>query len=122
MKQAKGHVPFLERAKILGNVRGLAHSYNDLPIPAELFLQLSTYLSHISGDNKLAMLELVLDATLLHEYRYRFFFFKQKTAYEIRLSLVGSEMCKRDSHFLGHGLRRRDIVEHDHCAGNASIG
>ena len=25
------------------------------------------------------------------------FFFKQKTAYEIRLSLVGSEMCKRDS-------------------------
>src|SRR5660397_254603 len=27
-----------------------------------------------------------------------FFFFKQKTAYEIRLSLVGSEMCIRDSH------------------------
>ena len=27
----------------------------------------------------------------------RFFFFKQKTAYEIRLSLVGSEMCIRDS-------------------------
>ena len=26
-----------------------------------------------------------------------FFFFKQKTAYEIRLSLVGSEMCIRDS-------------------------
>src|SRR5660398_23134 len=25
-----------------------------------------------------------------------FFFFKQKTAYEIRLSLVGSEMCIRD--------------------------
>ena len=25
-------------------------------------------------------------------------FFKQKTAYEIRLSLVGSEMCIRDSH------------------------
>ena len=25
-----------------------------------------------------------------------FFFFKQKTAYEIRLSLVGSEMCKGD--------------------------
>ena len=24
-----------------------------------------------------------------------FFFFKQKTAYEIRLSLVGSEMCIR---------------------------
>jgi len=26
-----------------------------------------------------------------------FFFFKQKTAYELRLSLVGSEMCIRDS-------------------------
>jgi len=26
-----------------------------------------------------------------------FFFFKQKTAYEIRLSLVGTEMCIRDS-------------------------
>ncbi len=25
-----------------------------------------------------------------------FFFFKQKTSYEIRLSLVGSEMCIRD--------------------------
>jgi len=25
-----------------------------------------------------------------------FFFLKQKTAYEIRLSLVGSEMCIRD--------------------------
>jgi len=25
------------------------------------------------------------------------FFFKQKTAYEVRLSLVGSEMCIRDS-------------------------
>ena len=28
-----------------------------------------------------------------------FFFFKQKTAYEIRLSLVGSEMCIRDRGF-----------------------
>ncbi len=26
-----------------------------------------------------------------------FFFFKQKTAYEISLGLVGSEMCIRDS-------------------------
>ncbi len=25
------------------------------------------------------------------------FFFKRKTAYELRLSLVGSEMCNRDS-------------------------
>ena len=30
-----------------------------------------------------------------------FFFFKQKTAYEIRLSLVGSEMCIRDRFFEG---------------------
>src|SRR5680860_1560338 len=71
MKQAKGHVPFLERAKILGNVRGLAHSDNDLPIPAEFFLQLSTYLSHISGDNHLAMLDFLINATLLHEFSNR---------------------------------------------------
>ena len=31
-----------------------------------------------------------------------FFFFKQKTAYEIRLSLVGSEMCIRDSGIIGN--------------------
>ena len=30
----------------------------------------------------------------------RFFFFKQKTAYEIRLSLVGSEMCIRDRYII----------------------
>ena len=29
--------------------------------------------------------------------KFLLFFFKQKTAYEIRLSLVGSEMCIRDS-------------------------
>ena len=29
-----------------------------------------------------------------------FFFFKQKTAYEIRLSLVGSEMCIRDRYWV----------------------
>src|SRR5665648_595166 len=29
----------------------------------------------------------------------RFFFFKQKTAYELMPSLVGSEMCIRDSNF-----------------------
>src|SRR5660397_177264 len=27
---------------------------------------------------------------------FLFFFFKQKTAYDVRLSLVGSEMCIRD--------------------------
>src|SRR5659263_652244 len=30
------------------------------------------------------------------------FFFKQKTAYEIMPSLVGSEMCIRDRYMLGH--------------------
>eukprot|EP00658_Telonema_sp_P-2_P015041 TRINITY_DN15758_c0_g1_i1.p3 TRINITY_DN15758_c0_g1~~TRINITY_DN15758_c0_g1_i1.p3 ORF type:complete len:100 (-),score=20.78 TRINITY_DN15758_c0_g1_i1:552-851(-) len=29
--------------------------------------------------------------------KYNFFFFKQKTAYEMLRSLVGSEMCIRDS-------------------------
>src|SRR5660398_89546 len=33
-----------------------------------------------------------------------FFFFKQKTAYEIRLSLVGSEMCIRDRVYVGASL------------------
>eukprot|EP00825_Cyclidium_porcatum_P047953 TRINITY_DN7902_c0_g1_i1.p1 TRINITY_DN7902_c0_g1~~TRINITY_DN7902_c0_g1_i1.p1 ORF type:complete len:242 (+),score=28.93 TRINITY_DN7902_c0_g1_i1:53-778(+) len=31
-----------------------------------------------------------------------FFFFKQKTAYEIMPSLVGSEMCIRDSFYISH--------------------
>eukprot|EP00658_Telonema_sp_P-2_P067753 TRINITY_DN56691_c0_g1_i1.p1 TRINITY_DN56691_c0_g1~~TRINITY_DN56691_c0_g1_i1.p1 ORF type:complete len:113 (-),score=32.68 TRINITY_DN56691_c0_g1_i1:155-493(-) len=31
-------------------------------------------------------------------FYYVFFFFKQKTAYEMLRSLVGSEMCIRDSH------------------------
>ncbi len=34
-----------------------------------------------------------------------FFFFKQKTAYEIMPSLVGSEMCIRD----GHGSMRKTL-------------
>ncbi len=44
-----------------------------------------------------------------------FFFFKQKTAYEIRLSLVGSEMCIRDRTTRvsagggGTAFRRRDF-------------
>src|SRR5665809_35942 len=41
-----------------------------------------------------------------------FFFFKQKTAYEIRLSLVGSEMCIRDSWWKEHTLYdHKDIRE-----------
>eukprot|EP00658_Telonema_sp_P-2_P061331 TRINITY_DN50039_c0_g1_i1.p1 TRINITY_DN50039_c0_g1~~TRINITY_DN50039_c0_g1_i1.p1 ORF type:complete len:131 (-),score=22.50 TRINITY_DN50039_c0_g1_i1:50-442(-) len=34
-----------------------------------------------------------------------FFFFKQKTAYEMLRSLVGSEMCIRDSCYLGASCR-----------------
>ena len=37
-----------------------------------------------------------------------FFFFKQKTAYEIPLRLVGSEMCIRDS--LVDGVHANDIA------------
>ena len=39
------------------------------------------------------------------------FFFKQKTAYEISLGLVGSEMCIRDSR--DHGL---DSLSHQQGA------
>eukprot|EP00658_Telonema_sp_P-2_P083619 TRINITY_DN9106_c0_g1_i1.p2 TRINITY_DN9106_c0_g1~~TRINITY_DN9106_c0_g1_i1.p2 ORF type:complete len:176 (+),score=57.21 TRINITY_DN9106_c0_g1_i1:50-577(+) len=34
---------------------------------------------------------------------FSFFFFKQKTAYEMLRSLVGSEMCIRDSHNTSYG-------------------
>ena len=34
-------------------------------------------------------------------------FFKQRTAYEIRLSLVGSEMCIRDSMRVYHLIKSR---------------
>ena len=35
--------------------------------------------------------------TTIRYHAYFFFFFKQKTAYEIGVRLVGSEMCIRDS-------------------------
>ena len=38
-----------------------------------------------------------------------FFFFKQKTAYEMLRSLVGSEMCIRDSVYTVVGLTRRMV-------------
>ena len=42
----------------------------------------------------------------------RFFFFKQKTAYEMLRSLVGSEMCIRDSFKRGWiVLQRRPGIE-----------
>ena len=36
-----------------------------------------------------------------HVKTFKFFFFKQKTAYEIASCLVGSEMCIRDSYIFG---------------------
>ena len=53
-----------------------------------------------------------------------FFFFKQKTAYEIRLSLVGSEMCIRrqgssdaipHAVALAHTLAHADPEHHLHA-------
>nr|CUV60882.1 protein of unknown function [Ralstonia solanacearum] len=41
-----------------------------------------------------------------------FFFFKQKTAYEISLGLVGSEMCIRDSN-IAMGTEIDNVVEFD---------
>src|SRR5428012_25123 len=38
-----------------------------------------------------------ISSSYLLLFCYGFFFFKQKTAYEIMPSLVGSEMCIRDS-------------------------
>ena len=57
------------------------------------------------------------------DIRCHFFFFKQKTAYEMLRSLVGSEMCIRDSSaamlkdagaghvIVGHSERRTDHGE-----------
>ncbi len=39
----------------------------------------------------------VITMIVLISYKSLFFFFKQKTAYEILIGLVGSEMCIRDS-------------------------
>lgn len=49
---------------------------------------------------------------------HRFFFFKQKTAYEISLGLVGSEMCIRDRHQCQHhsdsqGLEHQEGISAD---------
>ena len=42
------------------------------------------------------------------------FFFKQKTAYEMLRSLVGSEMCIRDSDGAGERCRARVVLSR-HC-------
>ncbi|WP_231969396.1 hypothetical protein, partial [Polynucleobacter necessarius] len=51
-----------------------------------------------SGIGSLSEVNLYGERTLYCRDVEVFFFFKQKTAYEIRLSLVGSEMCIRDSY------------------------
>ena len=40
----------------------------------------------------------------VHKFYGIFFFFKQKTAYEIGVRLVGSEMCIRDSMSTGFAI------------------
>ena len=42
-----------------------------------------------------------------HKKETRVFFFKQKTAYEMLRSLVGSEMCIRDSPIFVNGMRKK---------------
>ena len=45
-----------------------------------------------------------------------FFFFKQKTAYEIGVRLVGSEMCIRDRHsLLAYQIFRDEVMEGGFC-------
>ena len=48
---------------------------------------------------------------LLNLIFWVFFFFKQKTAYEIPLRLVGSEMCIRDRVIPGGGNPRDSATE-----------
>ena len=45
-----------------------------------------------------------------------FFFFKQKTAYEMLRSLVGSEMCIRDRHMGYPFFLSRVIVQSEYLA------
>ena len=49
-----------------------------------------------------------------------FFFFKQKTAYEISACLVGSEMCIRDRHNIPEGMAV-GVVYAGYLAGNTQI-
>eukprot|EP00828_Plagiopyla_frontata_P042716 TRINITY_DN6458_c0_g1_i4.p1 TRINITY_DN6458_c0_g1~~TRINITY_DN6458_c0_g1_i4.p1 ORF type:complete len:119 (+),score=30.40 TRINITY_DN6458_c0_g1_i4:26-382(+) len=42
---------------------------------------------------------------------FLFFFFKQKTAYEISACLVGSEMCIRDSNFAFEMIGEYNLIE-----------
>ena len=46
---------------------------------------------------------------------FLFFFFKQKTAYEIRLSLVGSEMCIRDRYSANEPVTVALTVKYDNA-------
>src|SRR3546814_6881347 len=48
-----------------------------------------------------------------------FFFFKQKTAYELRISDWSSDVCSSDLHRLRHHELRRGRLHHDQHAGHA---
>eukprot|EP00825_Cyclidium_porcatum_P050241 TRINITY_DN8912_c0_g3_i4.p2 TRINITY_DN8912_c0_g3~~TRINITY_DN8912_c0_g3_i4.p2 ORF type:complete len:101 (-),score=20.03 TRINITY_DN8912_c0_g3_i4:87-389(-) len=44
-------------------------------------------------------------------FSFFFFFFKQKTAYEIMPSLVGSEMCIRDRSQKSYNVKQYDVKQ-----------
>ena len=55
----------------------------------------------------------VTQANLRYNFGCEIFFFKQKTAYEIGVRLVGSEMCIRDRHYMAiHGYTLLYMVIH----------
>src|SRR3546814_4989361 len=51
-----------------------------------------------------------------------FFFFKQKTAYEMRISDWSSDVCSSDLRRLDRGRGRRDIAERTRHAARRSAG
>ena len=62
-----------------------------------------------------------MDCEQKEEGGFGFFFFKQKTAYEIMPSLVGSEMCIRDREMREKGLSYREIARQYEIRGAHSV-
>ena len=69
----------------------------------------------VNQQKKTRFLQLLLQCTFANKFMVKlfsalfwsFFFFKQKTAYEMLRSLVGSEMCIRDSHYIKQQITNR---------------
>ena len=74
-------------------IRGLRIRFFGLNTP-DLFWDFGDQFARVesSGDQNLTIF-------ILHVHVFFDFFFKQKTAYEIMPSLVGSEMCIRDRYY-----------------------